>query len=61
MRRSGGPHIATRQGLKAVEMFDAIACGEIKAVWIMATNPVVSLPRADRVRERCALRVGGRL
>ena len=31
-------------------MFDAIAAGRIKAIWIMATNPVVSLPDADRVR-----------
>ena len=45
------PHIATREGLKAVEMFEAIERGEIKALWVMATNPAVSLPRAARVRE----------
>lgn len=52
------PTIATRQGPKAVEMFERIHDGRIKAVWIMATNPVVSLPDADRVREalkRCEL------
>lgn len=52
------PRVADRQGLKAVEMFDAIATGKIKAVWIMATNPVVSMPDADRVRDalrRCPL------
>ena len=52
------PRMATRPGLKAVELFDAIERGEIKAVWIMATNPVVSLPDADRVRgalARCEL------
>ena len=43
--------IAKKPGLKAVDMFDAIASGKIKAVWIMGTNPVVSLPDADRVRE----------
>jgi assimilatory nitrate reductase catalytic subunit len=43
------PHIAKAPGLKAVEMFQAIASGKIKAVWIMGTNPVVSLPDADRV------------
>jgi len=43
--------IATGPGLKAVEMFRAIADGRIKAVWIMATNPVDSLPEADTVRE----------
>jgi assimilatory nitrate reductase catalytic subunit len=42
------PNLARRPGLKALDMFDAIADGRIKAVWIMATNPVVSLPEADR-------------
>ena len=31
-------------------MFEAIADGRVKAVWIISTNPVVSLPDADRVR-----------
>ena len=44
------PHIATVPGLKAVEMFQAIASGKIRAVWIMGTNPAVSLPDADRAR-----------
>jgi assimilatory nitrate reductase catalytic subunit len=42
--------MATRPGLKAVELFEAVGRGEIKAVWIMATNPVASLPNADAVR-----------
>ncbi|MBB3978248.1 assimilatory nitrate reductase catalytic subunit [Rhizobium azooxidifex] len=45
----GSPAIATRPGLKAVDMFEAVADGRIKALWIMATNPVVSMPDADRV------------
>ncbi|BAT57513.1 nitrate reductase [Variibacter gotjawalensis] len=45
------PHMATHEGLKAVDMFDAIARGEIKALWVMGTNPAVSLPRAAAVRE----------
>lgn len=45
------PKIADRPGLKAVELFEKIHSGEIKAVWIIATNPVVSLPNATRVRE----------
>ncbi|MEO8020087.1 MAG: molybdopterin-dependent oxidoreductase [Pseudomonadota bacterium] len=52
------PAIASKQGPKAVEMFDRIHEGKIKAVWIMATNPVVSLPDADKVKaalERCEL------
>jgi assimilatory nitrate reductase catalytic subunit len=45
------PRIAAREGLKAVAMFEAIARGEIKALWVMATNPAVSLPRAEAVRK----------
>src|SRR6266567_1687250 len=45
------PRMATREGLKAVQMFDGVASGKIKALWIMATNPAVSLPRAGAVRE----------
>jgi assimilatory nitrate reductase catalytic subunit len=45
------PHIAQVPGLKAVEMFQAIASKKIKAVWIMGTNPAVSMPDADRVRD----------
>jgi assimilatory nitrate reductase catalytic subunit len=44
------PRIASRPGLKAVELFEALGRGEIKAIWIMATNPVASLPNADAVR-----------
>ncbi len=43
------PRIAERQGLKAVDMFDALGDGRIKALWVMATNPAVSLPDADTV------------
>jgi assimilatory nitrate reductase catalytic subunit len=52
------PRIASGPGPKAVEMFERIHDGRIKAVWIMATNPVVSLPDADRVKQalgRCEL------
>ena len=45
------PNLAQSPGLKAVDLFAAIAEGKIKAVWIMATNPVVSLPDAERVRK----------
>jgi assimilatory nitrate reductase catalytic subunit len=43
------PRIATQPGLKAVDMFRAVADGRIKALWIMATNPVVSMPDANHV------------
>ena len=45
------PRMATKPGLKAVDLFEAVGRGEIKAVWIMATNPVASLPNADAVRD----------
>ncbi|HRO61110.1 MAG TPA: molybdopterin-dependent oxidoreductase, partial [Burkholderiaceae bacterium] len=48
------PRIAERPGLRAVELFEAIEQGRVKAVWIMATNPVVSLPDADQVRRALA-------
>jgi assimilatory nitrate reductase catalytic subunit len=48
------PRIATREGHKAVAMFKAIERGEIKALWIMATNPAVSLPRAGAMRAALA-------
>jgi assimilatory nitrate reductase catalytic subunit len=54
----GAPGAAQAAGLKAVDMFEAIHAGGVKAVWIMATNPAVSMPDAGRVREalaRCPL------
>ncbi|HET7887377.1 MAG TPA: molybdopterin-dependent oxidoreductase [Bradyrhizobium sp.] len=45
------PRIATHEGLKAVQMFEAIGRGEIKALWVMGTNPAVSLPEADAARD----------
>ncbi len=43
------PNLATQQGLKAVDLFDRVASGDIKALWIMATNPAASMPNADKV------------
>ena len=45
------PNLVAGPGLKAVDMFDAVADGRIKAMWVMGTNPAVSLPRADAVRD----------
>ena len=50
----GARHTATKPGLKAVDMFEAVHDGRIKAIWIMATNPAVSMPDASRVREALA-------
>ncbi|WP_338040232.1 molybdopterin oxidoreductase family protein [Methylocucumis oryzae] len=43
--------IADAGGLPAVSLFDAVYDGSVKAVWIMGTNPVVSLPNADKVKQ----------
>ena len=44
------PTIAPAPGLKAVDMFNAAAMGKIRALWVMATNPAVSMPDARAVR-----------
>jgi len=43
--------MCTKPGLKAVDLFRAVRKGEVKALWVMATNPAVSLPNAARVRD----------
>ena len=43
-------NLSQTPGLNAVDLFEAVADGRIKAIWIMGTNPVVSMPNADRVR-----------
>ncbi|MBO0767069.1 MAG: molybdopterin-dependent oxidoreductase [Solirubrobacterales bacterium] len=52
-RRAVAEHWGVREldptpGLPAVEMFEP---GRLKAIWIVATNPVVSMPDSARVRE----------
>jgi len=51
----GSPTICETAGAKAVDMFRRIEDGTIKFVWIMATNPVVSLPEAERVKHALKL------
>jgi assimilatory nitrate reductase catalytic subunit len=46
----GSLAMSDKPGLKAVDLFKAIDEGRVKAVWIIATNPVDSLPDADFVR-----------
>lgn len=48
------PTLAPNPGLKAVDLFDAVLDGRVKALWIVATNPADSLPRTDRVRAALA-------
>ncbi|MGY6707593.1 MAG: molybdopterin-dependent oxidoreductase [Rhizobiaceae bacterium] len=45
------PDIARKPGLKAVDLFEAVGDGRVKALWIMGTNPAVSMPDAVRVRK----------
>ncbi len=46
------PRMAGKPGLKAVDLFHAVGEGRVKALWVMATNPAVSLPDAAQVRAR---------
>jgi assimilatory nitrate reductase catalytic subunit len=43
------PMVAAKPGVKAVDMFRAVGDGRIKALWIMATNPAVSMPDVGAV------------
>ncbi len=49
------PKIAQKPGLKAVDLFRQVRQGRIKALWIMATNPAVSMPDAAMVREALSI------
>lgn len=51
----GTSRLAQTPGLTAVELFDAIGRGEVKAVWIMGTNPAVSLPDSHAVCQALAV------
>jgi assimilatory nitrate reductase catalytic subunit len=46
----GVESVPATPGLTAVELFDALAEGKVKAVWIACTNPAQSLPDQARVR-----------
>jgi assimilatory nitrate reductase catalytic subunit len=47
----GVSQLSDRPGLPAVDMFEALHSGRIKAIWIACTNPVHSMPDITRVRE----------
>ncbi len=49
----GVPALPATPGLTAVQLFEALAAGKVKAVWIACTNPAHSLP--DQIRVRAAL------
>lgn len=48
------PVMPEKPGLKAVDMFRAVGDGRVKALWIIHTNPAVSMPDADAVRDAIA-------
>ena len=50
----GVAQLPGRPGLNAVDLFGAIGAGTVRAVWIIGTNPAVSLPRGDAVRAALA-------
>ncbi|MCP5146248.1 MAG: molybdopterin-dependent oxidoreductase [Gammaproteobacteria bacterium] len=43
--------VARRAGYKAVDLFEAMLNGHVRAVWIAGTNPVASMPDSARVRQ----------
>ncbi|MEW8506378.1 MAG: nitrate reductase [Candidatus Thiodiazotropha sp.] len=47
-------NLTKEPGLKAVDLFRAVEAGRVKALWIMATNPAVSLPDGHQVRRALA-------
>ena len=46
----GVERVPSAPGLTAVELFDALASGRVKIVWIACTNPAQSMPDQGRVR-----------
>ncbi|BBR58696.1 MULTISPECIES: nitrate reductase [unclassified Klebsiella] len=50
----GTERLAQTPGLMAVDLFTAIGRGDVKAVWIMGTNPAVSLPDSHAVSQALA-------
>jgi assimilatory nitrate reductase catalytic subunit len=42
--------IPSKPGLTAVELFEAVAAGRVKCLWIACTNPAQSLPNLPAVR-----------
>jgi ferredoxin-nitrate reductase len=41
--------LAARPGYAAMELFEAVDAGRVRALWILATNPVVSCPETDLI------------
>ncbi|EJL31311.1 nitrate reductase [Novosphingobium sp. AP12] len=48
------PNLCAGPGLKAVDLFRAVHDGRIRFLWVMATNPAVSMPDSGFVRKALA-------
>ena len=47
----GVEDLPAKPGLTATQMFEALAKGDLKAIWIICTNPLVSLPDARKMEK----------
>src|SRR5437667_3983161 len=50
----GVDEVPAQPGLTAVELFDALAAGDVKMIWIACTNPAQSMPDQATVRKGLA-------
>ncbi|MEJ5265970.1 MAG: molybdopterin-dependent oxidoreductase [Bacteroidales bacterium] len=46
----GGKEISPRPGYTATELIDAMLDDRVKAVWVICTNPLISMPQLERAR-----------
>nr|MBF0681472.1 molybdopterin-dependent oxidoreductase [Pseudomonas sp.] len=50
----GVGQLPSQPGLPAIELFEAVRSGRIKAIWIACTNPAQSLPNQQQVHQALA-------
>ena len=52
-RHWGVPYerLSPKPGLSALEQFESLAQGKLKAIWILCTNPAVSVPNTDLIEK----------
>ncbi|WP_423836718.1 molybdopterin-dependent oxidoreductase [Stutzerimonas stutzeri] len=50
----GVPALPDAPGLSAIELFDAVHSGRIKALWIACTNPAQSMPDQQKIHQALA-------
>jgi len=47
----GVDSISSKPGMTATQLFDNLSNGKLKAIWIICTNPLVSLPNINQVEK----------